>query len=194
MDYQYNDYELIYMIKESSEEALKIIIDKYDPIIKSMAFSYVKKYSIFNFDEEDLIQEGRIALCNAINKYDENKNVLFYSFLLLCVKGAMNNIVRKAFRKQDLLIEDYIECENYDMNIADKDCYNPLNICEDFEMEKYIINFKNTLNDLESAIFELRLNNFKYSEIASLLDIKLKKVDNEMLKIKMKLKKYLLNL
>ena len=33
MDYQYNDYELIYMIKESSEEALKIIIDKYDPII-----------------------------------------------------------------------------------------------------------------------------------------------------------------
>ena len=31
MDYQYNDYELIYMIKESSEEALKIIIDKYDP-------------------------------------------------------------------------------------------------------------------------------------------------------------------
>lgn len=194
MDYQYNDYELIYMIKESSEEALKIIIDKYDPIIKSMAFSYVKKYSIFNFDEEDLIQEGRIALCNAINKYDENKNVLFYSFLLLCVKGAMNNIVRKAFRKQDLLIEDYIECENYDMNIADKDCYNPSNICEDFEMEKYIIYFKNTLNDLESAIFELRLNNFKYSEIASLLDIKIKKVDNEMIKIKMKLKKYLLNL
>lgn len=194
MDYQYNDYELIYMIKESSEEALKIIIDKYDPIIKNMAFSYAKKYSMFNFDVDDLIQEGRIALYNSISKFDENKNILFYSFLLICVKRAMNNVVRKAFRKQDLLIDDYVENDNYDMNIPDKTNYQPFNILEDIEMDKHIIYFKNSLSDLESAIFELRLNNFKYAEIAKLLDIKLKKVDNEMMKIKIKLKKYLLNL
>lgn len=194
MDYQYNDYELIYMIKESSEEALKIIIDKYDPIIKNMAFSYAKKYSMFNFDVDDLIQEGRIALYNSISKFDENKNILFYSFLLICVKRAMNNVVRKAFRKQDLLIDDYVENDNYDMNIPDKTNYQPFNILEDIEMDKHIIYFKNSLSDLESAIFELRLNNFKYAEIAKLLDIKVKKVDNEMMKIKIKLKKYLLNL
>ena len=80
------------------------------------------------------------------------------------------------------------------LSAKNKTNYQPFNILEDIEMDKHIIYFKNSLSDLESAIFELRLNNFKYAEIAKLLDIKVKKVDNEMMKIKIKLKKYLLNL
>ena len=40
---KYNDYELVYMIKEN-EEALEYLLKKYEPLFKKLAFSFAFKY------------------------------------------------------------------------------------------------------------------------------------------------------
>ena len=50
---------------------------------------------------------------------------------------------------------------------------------------------KNALDFIDSLIFELRLNGFKYKEISMLLDIKESKVDYSIQKARRKLKKFL---
>ena len=85
-----------------------------------------------------------------------------------------------------------MDLENYDNLsefVSDFDMFNNL---VDSEYEKEIINFKNSLNSLDAQIFELRYNGFSYGDIAILLEIDTKKVDNQLLRIRKKLEKVLL--
>ena len=192
MDYKnYNDYELLYMIRENNEDALECVFYKYENLIKRLGKEYKDRYDIVDYS--DIVEEGRLGLYDAIRNYKENFNTLFYTYSTLCIKGYMSNYVRKLYSKSNIKFnitaEDIIRFEDSLKDnseelmfyITDRDYYNK------------IIKFKNSLSILNSQIFELRLNNFKYKDIAKLLDISIKKVDNSMLTIRSNLKKFLLN-
>lgn len=74
-----NDYELLYLIKEGNEEAYNLMLKKYEPFIKKLAYRF---YGIVN---EDFIYDGYLVMLEAINKFDEsfNKTFLKYFELLL---------------------------------------------------------------------------------------------------------------
>lgn len=191
MDYVYNDYELVYLVKEESEEAVSLIMDKYEPIIKSMASYYIRNNDA-KLDYDDLLQEGRLGLLQAIRSFDEDKNVLFYTFAILCIKGKMLNHIKysKCIKNYPL----YNSCE------FDDTMLNPNNLIYKIDdelnfryLEEKMIDFKNNLNFSDALIFELKLNAFSYNEISTLLDIDKKKVDNRLLYIRKKLKIFLLN-
>ena len=107
---QYNDNELIYMIKED-EEALNFLIEKYEPLFRSLSYSFAKKYSYRGIEVEDLVQQCRITLCKVVDRYDYNREVLFYSYLLVCLKGAILKYCRKYNVKTDNF--NYMDIDNY---------------------------------------------------------------------------------
>ena len=186
---QYNDYELIYMIRED-EEALDFLMRKYEPLFKKLSYSFAKKYKHRGIEFEDLMQCCRITLCKVIDRYDSNREVLFYSYLLLCLKSSMVNFCRSNFNKCDCF--NYIELDNYD-NLPE--FVSDVNLYEDYgdyEFEEKIINFKNSLKFLDAQVFELRYNGFSYRAIADLLEISKKKVDNILVKIRKNMEKYFL--
>ena len=78
MDYRdYNDNEILSYIYENNEEANEILYKKYEPLITSIATRLFKYCKATGLELNDLIQEGMIALNNAINHYDESKDILF---------------------------------------------------------------------------------------------------------------------
>ena len=86
MDYKkINDYEVVYMVRENDEEAREIIFNKYIPIVRRIASDHLALAKMARIEYEDLVQEGLIALNEAINKYNERSGVLFYTFLCVCV-------------------------------------------------------------------------------------------------------------
>jgi len=191
MDYIDNDYELVYMIGEQDDDALKLLFDKYDDVLKLWSNYYHKIYKKFNIPVDELIQEGKIGLYYAIKNYNEAKDVKFYTFALLCIKRSMMACIAKWTRCKNLMYtntflydETFVSINNYEVN--------PEIIFESYEYEKMIINFKNSLDFLDANIFELRYNSFSYMDIATLLGINKKKVDNSLIKIREKLKKYML--
>jgi len=160
-------------------------------VLKLWSNYYHKKYKKFNIPVDELIQEGKIGLYYAIKNYNEAKDVKFYTFALLCIKRSMMACIAKWTRCKNLM---YTNTFIYDDNHMDVNSYeiNPEKIFESYEYEKMIINFKNSLDFLDANIFELRYNSFSYKDIAILLGISKKKVDNCLIKIKEKLKKYML--
>ncbi len=190
MEYKQNDYELVYMIGEHDEDALQILLEKYDYIIKTWAYYYYNKFSKYNISVDDLIQEGKIGLYIASKKYTESKDVKFYTFALVCIKRIMMNYVTSHTRVKNLVYVNQEPLENHENELFYD--LNPLDMLESFEFQKKIIEFKNNLNFLDANIFELRYNLFSYKDIATLLDINKKKVDNSLLRTKEKLKKFLL--
>lgn len=105
MKVEYNDYELVYLVREQNEAALDILIQKYSPLIGKIASSY---YGV-GFDYEDFFQEGRMAFIKSIYTFDETSIASFYSYSMTCVRNAITTAYRKAKRSAglDLVLPDF---------------------------------------------------------------------------------------
>ena len=77
----YNDYELIYMVRENSTTSKDILYKKYSPIISSIVNEFYSKYNNYGFEYDDFYQEAMYTFEKCIIKYDDSKDTLFYTFL-----------------------------------------------------------------------------------------------------------------
>lgn len=185
-----NDNELIYLIKEENEEALTSLFNNYNSLIIKIARYFKNKYNSLNIDEEDLIQEGKIGLYEAVKIYNMSKDVLFYTFAVFCIKRKMILFLnRNLINKNKILANNMIELDLETIKSDEKEIYN---ILEEDYLKNKIIEMKNKLDYPDSSIFELKYNGFNYKEIAILLEMNVKQVDNRLQKIRNKLRKYLL--
>ncbi len=196
---EYNDNELLQYIGEKNEEASNIMFDKYNPLINNLASQYIKYSTNLGIDKSDLIQEGLIGLHSAINSYDENKDITFYTYANKCIQSKMISLIVSAKRQKhkalnesislsDKIKESSLEIEDY---LGDNS-YNPEYRLFDKEKEiELVTEFSKQLTAFEEEVFMLKISGLNYKEIAKILDKSIKSVDNALNRIKNKLKSYL---
>lgn len=174
------------------------MIEKYKPLILKYADYYSVKFNNSSIEKEELVQEGIIGLINAINSYMDQDKCIFYTFANLIIKREMERYIKKNMRNkhliltsaasfsesigtEDLFLEDtlYDESDNVELLIDNK------------YYEKVLYEFKFELSNIQSQVYELRLNNFSNKEISILLDITYKTVDNSIRLLKIKFKNYI---
>ena len=185
---EYNDYSLVYMVKED-EEVLEYMLKKYEPLFRKLAYSFILRYKNKGLDVQDIIQQCRIIFCYVVDRYNPDNEVLFFTFLLFCLKREIQKYINRNYKHDELNYMDIEEYENLDSFISPYDTYEDYT---NYEMQNQIIIFKNDLSYSDARVFELRYNGFSYKDIASLLDIDVKKVDNILIKIRKKLEKHFL--
>ena len=99
MDYKkYNDYELIYMVQEEDDFSRKVLYQKYSPIICNIASDIYKQFGQYGYDYDDFVQEAYIAFQNALISYDSTRNILFYTFVVICIRRRLLSFCRKITR------------------------------------------------------------------------------------------------
>jgi len=195
---EYNDNELLTYIYESNEEANEILFEKYKPLIFKCARKLFNNCQNSGLELNDLIQEGMLGLSNAINNYNENKDIIFYTFAKTCIERKIISAVVASKRLKHKILNDSVSIEvemdennvlNLDYLFVD-DEHNPETIVFDIEEQKnLILSITQKLTPLENQVFELKLNELNYKEIASLLDMSPKTVDNTIQRIRNKAKK-----
>lgn len=196
---EYNDYELLNYVAEKNEDANNILFKKYEPLIISLATKMIKYVPSSGLEINDMIQEGMLGLSNAIEYFKVSKETLFYTYAKTCIERKMIDLVISTRRLKHRALNESVpildEENEIDLNylISDSD-NNPENILVKEEDEKELFEQANkVLTDLEMQVFELKLNGFEYKEIAEILELDYKKVDNALRRIKVKLKKELTN-
>lgn len=191
MDYKkINDYEVVYMVRENDEESREIIFNKYIPIVRRIASDHLALAKMARIEYEDLVQEGLIALNEAINKYNERSGVLFYTFLCVCVERRILTYCRKMNSSKHYLLNTSLDDE-YIYSVSDNDVFEAY--FNEINLERKFVSFKNLFDIVESNIFELRYNGFSYKEISKLLDIPVSTIDGKLCKIRRILKETLNN-
>lgn len=176
MNYKiYNDYELIYMIRENDDYSRDLIFQKYNPIIRKIASDYYSKFSNYGCDYDDFLQEGYISFQKALKYYDESKSCLFYTFALMCInRGLLSFCKRISCIRKNIPSYECVDFDDYSVVDTRVDLDSSI-VYKEFENE-----LKKLLFDLPFEIgnvFELRMNEFTYSEISVLLDIPLSTVN-----------------
>ncbi len=190
-----NDYELLYLISESDEEAYNSLYKKYGEMIKMEAKKLYYSYRYLGISWDDIYQAGLYGLNSAIKNFDEHKGVLFYTYVKIFVKHEFQTLIRDHSREKHNVLSNSISLDKEiddDGNCIDSLIDAKVNNIEEFyanERMKRILNFKYELSFLNSLIYELKINNFTNKEISILLDLDYKKVDNAIHSIKNKLRK-----
>lgn len=197
-----DDSQLIYMLRESSEEAKDILFQKYNYIIDIEVKKYTRMAKILGYDFNELYQDALLGFSDALNSYRDDKDTALSSFLTLCVDRRLQVSIKKAGRLKNKILNESLSLEHvYERYasplmdlLSDNQENDPLeNILKEEKLQELINSIKDTLSDSEYEVYSLMINGLKYDEIATLLNKSLKQVDNTIQRVKGKIKKILNN-
>lgn len=196
MEYKdFNDYELLSYIAEGNEEANNIIIKKYEPLINKIAIKMLPYCKNNGLEKNDLVQEGMIGLNHAIERYHEQKDVLFYTYAKKCIERKIISVVISSNRNKNKILNEsisYDDDENLLLRFIKSETPSPEEEIISIELEERLLQkIKGALTDLEDQVFSLLICGFKYKEIAEMLDKDGKSIDNTIQRIKVKIKNIL---
>ena len=189
-----SDEDIVLLSKKGDNDAATYILDKYKGMVRGKA----RGLYLVGGESEDLIQEGMIGLFEAIQSYNPEKDASFYSFAALCVSRQMYTAVKAAGRKKHSPLNTYV---SLDQDTKDQDgqdmlasyALNGVSAEDLFIDREYTALMKHKLMEelspLEQNVLKLYLKGVNYTEIAGLLDMSSKSVDNALQRIKNKSKK-----
>lgn len=170
MNYKnYNDYELISMVRENDEFSYYSLFEKYKPIVKNISKEFYDRYSDYGYDYDDFIQEGYVGFQNALNKYDSSKGALFYTFVELCIRRRLLSFTKNiTLPKRNISNKYFVSLD--DLDVRD----NSVSLNDELDYEDTMNIIKDVLYSLDlkyTAPFELKMNNFSLREISTLLEV-----------------------
>lgn len=197
-----NDYELLYLISENNEEANEIFYKKYRPIIEIKANKMYPAIKNKGYELNDLIQEGMIGFSQALRDYKEQKNVTFYTFANLCINRQMLTFIRNINRQKHKILNDSISIDaSYDQtgnplmnSIVPLNSSNPEDDFVNLETsEELLSKIYKELTKKQIEVFDLRMQGFNQTEIASLLNTTRKSVESSLSRIRIKIRNIINN-
>lgn len=196
MNYKdFNDFELLDYIYSHNEDASEIMLYKYRPLIVSIAQKYVKHNK--TLDLNDLVQEGMLALNDAVMSFNDEKDANFGTFAKICIERRISTFVRGINRNKHKILNESIsydiedEDTTFDKFLVDNS-HEPLSLVTNQEWAKILIDkINNHLSNNEKEIFNLKLQGYNYNEIALKLNKTPKSIDNALQRIKNKVKSLL---
>ena len=179
-DYSNLSDEQLALKAKNDKQAAAALFTRYVYSIELRA----KKFAFSLSD--DLAQEGFMGLLNAVENFDENRNVKFSTYANVCIRNKMIS----AFEKQrDISAEDIDDVKNEQADAHEK---IPENILVEKErMNEIYDKIISALSEQEWRVFQLFLTGLAYNQIALELNCSVKAVDNAMQRVRRKLKSVL---
>ena len=192
-----SDEQLLELAKNQDVNAIEQLLERYKYVASAVAHSYF----LNGGDAEDLLQEGMIAVFNAINTF--NGKASFKSYVYTCVKNKIITLIKQSnrYKNQPLKnahvyqpLNNYISFSGFLEGDADK---NELLTDFGFGPEEMIINIEaenelkeiilKTLSEYEHDILVYYLKGYSYREISEKFNKKEKSIDNALQRIRKKI-------
>lgn len=177
---EFNDNELLYMIRKRDDTALHILIKKYEHIAKFLIYDYLGRFH----DEEEWADEYQLSmlkLLQAIDYYREDKHASFHHYYLWILKFSLVDKYRDHCSKQGELRYGTL---SLDMQIGDEAAdYQLSNFISKIDSEPISLAVRERyykaralLNASEREVLDLRAIGYTYKQIGNKLNINIKKV------------------
>ncbi len=185
---EYNDFELVSLIRENNEDAREILYNKYKPIIVKKSTDQIYKLGSYGMEINDLIQEGYIGLDNAINCFNEKENTSFYTFALLCIDRQIITYIKKNTNNKAMILNDAINLDDGKEYLFRDNTDIEGSFINKEDAKEFINLICDSLSDIEKKVFSLKLEGYDIGEIANLLNKDTKVIYNTLHRIKYKIK------
>lgn len=192
--YDMNDNELVMGAQEKNEDYINLLHFKYKPLINKKCSKYYKYVKNKGIEYDDLVQECIIGFEESIVNYNMNDDVTFYTFTNVCMDRQLMTLIRKLNRDKHKILNEAVPLIDIDSDvnliefIVNNDDNPEMGLFQEIEYQELYDKIAVNLTDLEMCVFDLKLQNFGYREIADILDKDPKSIDNAIQRIKLKIK------
>lgn len=173
------------------------LYEKYKYIVDVLLHKYQGMAIKSGIELSELEQEGYLALSNAINSYDQNKNTSFSTFITLCVDRRLKKIIKRYMGEKAQAFKNIYSLD-YNFNqegvtlqdlVSDDLEFEPLNnltLKENYQ--ELVAKIKKSLSEMEYEVFLYVINELDYQTIAILMNKNPKQIDNTIQRIKLKIR------
>lgn len=194
-----NDFELLYYVHQDQEEAMVILVKKYEPMVQAIARKIHQRYRHTSVVYEDLVQAGLYALSQAIHDYCDDRNRSFQGYLYMCVECEIKSAVRFYFSNKQKGVTLSLSLNHevgYNSGITYEDLFQDERVDRQPQKQLYVkeslaeFNYLcgQALSPLEQKVLALKLDGLDYVEIGKCLNKNYKAIDNALMRIKKKLR------
>ena len=177
-----SDIDLLVNARKGDVVAEEELLSRYKPLISTIA----RKYYLIGGDKEDLLQEGWLGFFRAMREFDTKKNDNFKQYAGLLVEREMIDAIRRANSNKNQMLTGSVLVDNDDMLPMEDTVENDVLYYETYK--DIFAHIEGSLSDKEKNVLKLYLQGYNYKDIAQILDIQPKSVDNTLTRIKNKLK------
>lgn len=186
-----DDLLLVKRIRNHEENAFEELLDKYRNMIYSIINQFDLQTGDFFLDEQEFFQEGCVGLYKAALSYEGSKDVKFSTFVYSVILKRINTYYRDSKRKTHGLasLDAMGKSVDYYLGFIAND--STIEYMKERRTIEMIGDFLNTINETDRAVLTLRQAKYSYKEIADILNVSTKYVDNHIRMTRRKLKAYL---
>ena len=197
MEISMKEKELLTLAQQGDVAATDLLLEHYKSLVRKKA----RTLYLIGGDNDDLIQEGMIALYKAIQTYEPSHESSFAAYATLCIEHKLYNVIKGANRQKNIPLNTYVslyspassdESTNSRETLADT--IQPLELTnpEDIIIDKEnVMNIESAINQrlskMEQEVVSLYIDGNNYQQIAVALNKSPKSIDNALQRIKNKL-------
>lgn len=187
MDYNViPDEELVERYKRGENEAINVIISRYDRYIRSKT----RKYFFPDGDKEDIAQTATIGLFIAITSYKGTGP--FKNYAMCCIKNSIISAIRKSNTNANKPLNNYVSIFAGDGDdktdiVSDREIDPEITYINNEIAEELKERIKETLSKYEYKILGYYLQGYSYKEISEVTGKTPKSIDNAIQRIKRKI-------
>lgn len=175
-----DEKRLLADVRAGSQEAFARLAARYDTALSALARQLV----VPALEEDDLKQEGLLALLAAAKSFDEKNGASFATYARLCARHRMISARRRVMALPVPVEGDDSVAENVPL---DGQAEPEQLVLAKEEERRLFADLKKQLSPLEYAALREYLDGYSYEEIAARLDSTPKSVDNALSRARRKL-------
>lgn len=173
--------EMLAVLARTSVEAEGALLSRYLHLIRCYAGRFAP-----NGDVDDLVQEGLIALLQAIPQFDPAKEKRFSAFAQVCIANRMRSFVRRELKAASPA-EDLLRVLEAQGEFVDPDTPESI-LLEKENFQTARMQVMALLSDREWEILQCMMEGTTYAQAAQRLGTTPKVIDNAMQRIRRKMR------
>ncbi len=177
--------ELVRHANEGDDRAMSELIIRISPaaVAKSVKFSRGNP----RISKEDLAQEGMVGFLYAVRMFDPSKGVPFEAYASTCIESRIKSFLRNCSSAGNLALTYALDMSEESEGLV-TDPEDSIRMREEkIEITRFI---ETRLTDFERKVLDMRMEGYKYSDIAAALCCSKKAVDNAVQRIRKKYREF----
>lgn len=180
------ELELVKKAQNGDSVSMEALIFKYMWLARSKA----RKYFLVSGGYDDLLQEGLMGIFKAIRDFNPSKNESLTAFISMCIGSQIKDAIRSSSREKHRYLNDAVSLSSLDENVPPEYIFDPIHSFIDKEgVESFYKKLNTLFAPSQMEVLKYYLEGYTYSEIADMVKMSSKKVDNTLHAIKTKIKK-----
>jgi RNA polymerase sporulation-specific sigma factor len=190
------DLQLVIRARNGDSRSMDTLLRRYTGFVRLKASSYF----LAGGDSEDLIQEGLIGLYKAVRDFRSDKETSFRSFAELCITRQIITAIKTATRFKHAPLNQYVSFSQTPAGQeSEGDCTlgdalpgsmvdePSIVVISTEELQSLVFCLGTGLSKLESDALRLYLEGSSYEDMAELLEVDTKTIDNALQRVKRKI-------